>query len=363
VTDRISLQRSVAVVGDETIVVKPAGRFFVPMIQATIMAGAVLLIIWLLNNNGSIIVMMLALLVAMLLGPAAVLGFVYNFAGSAVIVDRTKQSVTVQQGFLGLGIGTAELVPFSRIGSIEVAGDAEVELSGGELQDVVQWEVLLVKDNEKIVEIGTITSLRRFAGEGLERANRLARAVAEMTGTTAREAVFETNDEPVEAEPAVVVPRRRAAETGRRTAPGQTGAAEEDAMDRAVELMGEARTIAVVGVSENPSRDSYDVARYLIEAGYEVYLVNPTVDAEVLGRRVYDSVQELPEAVDIVDVFRRSEHVPPIVDDAIEAGAKVVWMQLGIVNEEAAERARAAGLEVVMDRCTKIEHRRLPAEA
>jgi hypothetical protein len=90
--------------------------------------------------------------------------------------------------------------------------------------------------------------------------------------------------------------------------------------------------------------------------------VNPTVDEEVLGRRVYDSVQELPEAVDIVDVFRRSEHVPPVVDDAIAAGAKAVWLQLEIVHEEAAERARAAGLAVVMDRCTKIEHRRLIAE-
>ena len=165
------------------------------------------------------------------------------------------------------------------------------------------------------------------------------------------------------AEPAVVAPRRRVERGDRRPVPGRADAVEEDVMDRAVEVMGEARTIAVVGVSESPSRDSHDVARYLIEAGYEVYLVNPTLDQEVLGRRVYDSVQELPEAVDIVDVFRRSEHVSPVVDDAIEAGAKVVWMQLGIVNEEAAERAREAGLEVVMDRCTKIEHRRLLAEA
>lgn len=360
-TDRIPLQRSVAVVRDETIVVKPAGRFLVPVIQAALTAGAVALIIALLNNNGSIVVMMLALLVAMLLGPVAVLGFVYNFAGSAVIVDRTKQSVTLQQGFLGLGLGTAELVPFSRVGWIEVAGDADEELSSGELQDFVQWDVLLVKDNEKVLELGTITSLRRFAGEGLERANRLARAVAEMTGSEVREATFEQADEPVEA---AVVPRRRVQRPGRRPAPDEReDAAEEAAAERAVELMGEARTIAVVGVSPNPSRDSHDVARYLIEAGYEVYLVNPTVDEEVLGRRVYDSVQELPQAVDIVDVFRRAEHVPPVVDDAIAAGAKVVWMQLGIVNEEAAERARDAGLEVVMDRCTKIEHRRLPAEA
>ncbi|MEE8337253.1 MAG: CoA-binding protein [Dehalococcoidia bacterium] len=370
-TDRIPLQRSVAVVRDETIVVKPAGRFFVPLIQVAITGGAVWLIISLLSNNGSLAVMVVALLVAMVLGPAAVLGFVYNFAGSTVIVDRTKQSVTLQQGFLGLGLGTAELVPFSRIAWIEVDGDAERELSSGELQDVVRWDVLLVKDNEKIVELGSVTSLRQFAGEGLERANRLARAVAEMTGSEAREATFEDGGEADQPPAPIAVSRRRVERTGRRPAPDgrapDDGEADEDGeaagRDRAVELIGEARTIAVVGVSPKPSRDSHEVARYLIEAGYEVYLVNPTVDEEVLGRRVYGSVQELPQAVDIVDVFRRAEHVPPVVDDAIAAGAKVVWMQLGIVNEEAAERARAAGLEVVMDRCTEIEHRRLVAEA
>lgn len=129
-------------------------------------------------------------------------------------------------------------------------------------------------------------------------------------------------------------------------------------MDRAMELMRDAKTIAVVGVSSRPERDSHDVARYLLEHGYTVYMVNPT-EQEVLGQPVYASVADLPEPVDVVDVFRRSEHVGPVVSDAIAAGAKAVWMQLGIVNEQAAAAARAAGLEVVMDRCTKIEHRRL----
>jgi len=131
-------------------------------------------------------------------------------------------------------------------------------------------------------------------------------------------------------------------------------------MDRSVELMRDAKTIAVVGVSSKPDRASNEVAKYLIDAGYTVYLVNPTED-EIFGMPVYDSVQELPEAVDIVDVFRRPGDVPPVVADAIAAQAKVVWMQLGIVNEDAAAEARAAGLEVVMDRCTKIEHGKLRA--
>ncbi len=129
-------------------------------------------------------------------------------------------------------------------------------------------------------------------------------------------------------------------------------------MEHAVELIRDAKTIAVVGVSSRPDRASNEVAKYLIDAGYTVYLVNPT-ETEIFGMPVYDSVAEVPEPVDIVDIFRRSEDVPPVVADAIASGAKAVWMQLGIVNEAAAAEARAAGLEVVMDRCTKIEHRKI----
>ena len=131
-------------------------------------------------------------------------------------------------------------------------------------------------------------------------------------------------------------------------------------MELPMELMRDANTIAVVGISSNPARPSYDVTRYLIDAGFTVYLVNPT-ETEIFGRRVYASVQDLPEPVDIVDIFRRSDHVPPVVDEAIAAGAKAVWMQVGIVNEAAAAKAHEAGLAVVMDRCTKVEHRRLKA--
>ncbi len=129
-------------------------------------------------------------------------------------------------------------------------------------------------------------------------------------------------------------------------------------LDDALRLMRDARTIAIVGASSNPRRPSNDVSRYLIDTGYTVYFVNPNEDT-IFDQPVYDRVEDLPEPVDIVDIFRRSEYVPPVVDDAIAAGASAVWMQLAITHDEAAARARDAGLEVVMDRCTKIEHQRL----
>lgn len=128
-------------------------------------------------------------------------------------------------------------------------------------------------------------------------------------------------------------------------------------MERAIELIRDARTIAVVGVTTQRDRPANEIAAYLIDAGFEVYLVNEAeAGMEMLGRIINPSVVSLPEPVDIVDIFRRPEAVPPHVEDAIAAAAKVVWMQIGIVNEEAAARAREAGLEVVMDRCTKVDH-------
>lgn len=119
-----------------------------------------------------------------------------------------------------------------------------------------------------------------------------------------------------------------------------------------------ARTIAVVGMSPNPDRDSHIVGRYLHEAGYRVIPVNPAAE-EIIGLRCAASLRDIGEPVDVVDIFRRPEHVPPIVEEAIAIGARVIWMQDGVVHEEAAARARAAGLTVVMDRCMMRDLRAL----
>jgi predicted CoA-binding protein len=120
------------------------------------------------------------------------------------------------------------------------------------------------------------------------------------------------------------------------------------------------RTVAVVGLSMSWHRPSYFAAKYLQEHGFRVIPVNPRyANDTILGEQCYADLRSIPEPVDIVDCFRRSRDIPPIVEDAIAIGAKVVWMQLGVINEAAARTARAAGLEVVMDRCMKIEFARL----
>ncbi len=120
------------------------------------------------------------------------------------------------------------------------------------------------------------------------------------------------------------------------------------------------RVWAVVGCSPDPSRDSHRIAKMLLKRGYRVIPVNPAVES-VLGEPAYPSLHDVPEAVDVVDVFRRSSAAGAHVDEAIEIGARAVWLQLGVVDEAAAARARAAGLQVVMDRCPAIELPRLAA--
>ena len=124
------------------------------------------------------------------------------------------------------------------------------------------------------------------------------------------------------------------------------------------DLLAASRTIAVVGHSDKPYRDSHNVAQYLRGAGYVVYAINPNLRS-VAGDIAYPDLRHLPERIDIVNVFRRSEHLPQIVEDAIAIGARAVWAQLGVANETAAERAQAAGLFLIMNRCIMVDHRRL----
>lgn len=123
-------------------------------------------------------------------------------------------------------------------------------------------------------------------------------------------------------------------------------------------LLANAKVIAVVGYSDKPYRTSHRIGQYLRSAGYKVYPVNPTI-AEIDGEPSYPDLAAIPDPIDIVDVFRRSEYLSAIVDEAIAVGAKAIWAQLGVVDHNAAQRAEAAGLKVVMDRCIMVDHEQL----
>ena len=121
-------------------------------------------------------------------------------------------------------------------------------------------------------------------------------------------------------------------------------------------ILEESRNVAVVGLSDSPYRTSHAIANAIQRAGYRIFPVNPNLTGPVLGEEPYATVEEIPEPIDIVDVFRRSEKVAPVAEDAVAAGAKVLWMQSGVINEEAARYAEEHGLTVIMDRCIKVDH-------
>jgi uncharacterized protein len=130
-----------------------------------------------------------------------------------------------------------------------------------------------------------------------------------------------------------------------------------DSADSIRDILKKYKSIAVVGLSSNPARPSHGVASYMKSVGYRIIPVNPN-EKEVLGEKCYARVEDVPQKIEIVDIFRRPEDVPPVVDGAIRAGARVVWMQLGIENATAGEKARAAGITVVMDACLLVEHKK-----
>ncbi len=131
--------------------------------------------------------------------------------------------------------------------------------------------------------------------------------------------------------------------------------------EQVASLLRQAKTVAVVGLSDKPWRASHGVSRYLQGAGFRIIPINPNVE-EVLGERAYDDLSDLPQKVDVVDVFRKREHVPELVEGAIASGAKLFWMQEGVRNQAAADQLREAGLGVVQDRCLMVEHMRFERE-
>jgi hypothetical protein len=184
--ERIALRRATAVIGGDAIVVRPSrGQLLAPLIQLAIAGGAVALIVLFLDGLPFALLVVL-LLVAVFLGPVAALGFVFGLFGSSMVVDGAKRSAHWQQGFLGLGIGTTSSVPFERIAHIEVGGDYDDDFTYSGRPDVVSWDIELVRDDGKRLEVGSVLAARPLADEGLARANRLASAVGALAGCEVR---------------------------------------------------------------------------------------------------------------------------------------------------------------------------------
>lgn len=205
--DRIPLQRAVAIVRDEVIAVRPARSQIVGALVELAVAGGAIALLVLLFERLPLAALVTLLLLALVLGPVGVLGLVYGAFGVAFVMERAAQSARWQQGFLGMGIGTTDFVPFARIARVEVAGDLDETLAGGERQDVVHWDVRLVKDNDRAFTVGTVVAARPLAERGVERANRLAGALAAMAGVEARLGAVATA--PAVVASAEVRPRRR----------------------------------------------------------------------------------------------------------------------------------------------------------
>ena len=209
--ERIALRRAVAAISDETIVVRPSrAQLLGPVIQLGLTALAVAVIVLFLDTLPFAVVVVLTV-IAVFLGPVATLGFVFAVVGSSMVVDRRKQSAHWQQGFLGLGIGTTNSIPFGRIDHIAVTGDYDEEDIGGRGHDFVTWDIEIVRDDGRRSSVGSVISARPLADVGLDRANRLADAVGAMAEAEARLGLLpDTEDfEDPEVSEAAPAPRRR----------------------------------------------------------------------------------------------------------------------------------------------------------
>ena len=196
--ERIALRRATAVIRADSVTVRPSrAQLLAPLVQLAIAAGAIALIVLLLDRL-PLAVLALLLVVAVLLGPIAALGFVFGLFGSSMVVDGGKRSAHWQQGFLGLGIGTTESMPFARIDHVAVTGDYDDELTDGGPPDVVTWDVELVRDDGKRLAVGSVLAARPLANEGLARANDLAAAVGALAGAALRAAELPADERAVD---------------------------------------------------------------------------------------------------------------------------------------------------------------------
>ena len=342
----VVLHRAMAVMSDDLIEIKSArGTVILPLVTLGLCVAAG----WFIAERGQgmpIWVLMTLLMLCLVLIPFSLMSLIGAVVGADVVIDGKKGSATWQQGYLGMGIGTKELVPFGKIDHFEVTieGD-ERDRWQDQADDLRQFALVLVKKSGKRLTLAQVPVPAYGQSDGMDRTLAVGQAVSTLTGAPVR---LPEGWELVEIDTG----------TGETVRPGPA-AEGAGTMDEAREALRAARRVAVVGLDSRTDRPAYRIAGYLKEHGYEVVPVHRgrfPAD-EVLGARAYASLRDIPGHVDVVDVFVRSAETDEIIDDAIAIGAGTVWLQAGITNDGGLERARKAGLVTAQDRCVMVVHR------
>ncbi|HQW51744.1 MAG TPA: CoA-binding protein [Tepidiformaceae bacterium] len=341
----VLLHRAMAVMSDDLIEIKSArGTVILPLVTLALCVGAG----WFMAERGHgmpIWVLMTLLLFCLVLVPFSLMSLIGAVVGADVVIDRKKGSATWQQGYLGMGIGTKELVPFGKIDHFEVTVEGDQPDRWQELaDDLRQFALVLVKKNGKRLTLAQVPVPAYGQTDGMDRTLAVGQAVSQLTGAPVR---LPEGWELVEIDSDTGQP---VAENERRNG---------KAMDAATEALRVAKRIAVVGLDSRTDRPAHRIASYLQEHGYTIVPVHRGKFAadEVLGEKAYASLRDVPGHVDIVDVFVRGDETDPIIDDAIAVGAGAVWLQVGIRNDAGLERAEKAGLVATQDRCAMVVHR------
>lgn len=335
----VLLHRSIALLDKEHIEIKNARSTIILPIIGILTSGGAGALIAIQAGNLPLWSLIILLIFAIFVFPSSVMGIVSSVIGSDVVVDTQKGSVTWQQGYLGLGVGTRELVPFSKVESLEITieGDRH-ERWNEETDSLRQFSLELIKTNGRRLTLAQVPVAASKQVDGMDRTFAVGKVIADVIQVPIN----------IPADWEIVEMNMTQKDGGQK--------------DPALEVLMNATTIAVVGLDSRTERSAYQVAEYLQKQNYRIIPIPiHTSEKEVLGEKTWTTLKDIPLKIDVVDLFVRSEQTGPFILDAIEIGAQAIWLQLGIHNEKELAKAREAGIATTEDRCTKIEHQTVVA--
>ena len=330
----VILHRSIALLDKEHIEIKNArSTIYIPLLGILTSSGAGALIA-VQAGNLPLWSLITLLIFSIFVFPTSVMGIVSSLIGSDVVIDKRKGSITWQQGYLGLGLGTRELVPFPKVEKIEITIEGDKpERWREEADNIRQFSLELIKTNGRRLILAQVPVIASKQVDGMDRTFAVGKVIADAIQVPISiPSDWELIELDIDTE-------------------------HEEIKDPALKILMDATTIAVVGLDSRTERSAYQVAKYLQDQQYRIIPV-PTKrsEKEVLGEKAWESLKDIPLEVDVVNLFVRSEQTTPFIQEAIEIGAKAIWLQLDIYNEPELAQARKVGIATTENRCTKIEH-------